>query len=191
MDKNYQKQLDPDIEQLYIQEADAIDFTLPNFNYMGPGTKTLHNFDSSYAPVNSTDKLALIHDLDYAIDPTPMGVLKADFDAILAAVTTKPDSFNDTLSRAAMVLGLGTKDLITYNPMVLGAKAVIEQQKPPTEKQLQYLGNVRNEALQWDGGIKPSHKGRMFEQPQVIKDPLLDPGIHKTGRIFENPRRAV
>lgn len=104
------------IHEMVNQEMNNIDFTLPGHNYEGPGTKFVTNIYNQLRPVNNTDKLALKHDLQYTLDPTQLGQVLADLEAIANGFKTPLSSKLDFLSRAALELGLISKTLLTPSP---------------------------------------------------------------------------
>lgn len=105
------------IYEIINQEMNNFDLTLPKHNYEGPGTKFVTNIYKDVKPVNNTDKLAMKHDLQYTLDPTQLGQITADLDAIISGFKTPLSSSLDFLSRAALELGLITKTLVTPSPV--------------------------------------------------------------------------
>lgn len=103
--------------QMINQEMDNFDLTLPAHNYEGPGTKFVTNIYKNVKPVNNTDKLAMKHDLQYTLNPSQLGQITADLDAIISGFKTPLSSKLDFLSRAALELGLIAKTLVTPSPV--------------------------------------------------------------------------
>lgn len=66
------------LAQALHKESDAIDLTVPGFNYLGPGTKTAANILANLKPTNRLDEIALHHDLAYLTAVTPQDVENAD-----------------------------------------------------------------------------------------------------------------
>lgn len=53
------------IDKVHAAEHNTIDFTLPGYNYLGPGTKILHKLMKNIQPVDHLDQNAYEHDWDY------------------------------------------------------------------------------------------------------------------------------
>lgn len=132
------------IYEIINQEVDNFDLTLPNHNYEGPGTKFVTNIYNNVKPVNNTDKLAMKHDLQYTIDPTQLGQIKADLDAIFSGLKTPLSSKLDFLSRVALELGLITKTLVTPSPVYQLYK-LFDSVASPSEKDKMLIMQLYNQ----------------------------------------------
>ena len=120
----------PRLLDIMETEQANFDFTLPFHNYEGPGTKFVTNLYNKLEPVNNTDKLAMKHDLQYTLDPSQLGQLKADLDAIISGFGTPLSSFPDVLSRIALELGLTAKTMLTPSPIYQIYKQLVSVKQP-------------------------------------------------------------
>lgn len=132
------------IYEIINQEMNNFDLTLPNHNYEGPGTKFVTNNYKDVKPVNNTDKLAMKHDLQYTLDPTQLGQITADLDAIISGFKTPLSSSLDFLSRAALELGLITKTLVTPSPVYQLYK-LFDSVASPSEKDKMLIMQLYNQ----------------------------------------------
>lgn len=132
------------IYEIINQEMNNFDLTLPNHNYEGPGTKFVTNIYKDVKPVNNTDKLAMKHDLQYTLDPTQLGQITADLDAIISGFKTPLSSSLDFLSRAALELGLITKTLVTPSPVYQLYK-LFDSVASPSEKDKMLIMQLYNQ----------------------------------------------
>lgn len=66
------------IEQIHTNEHESLDLTLPGYNYLGPGTKVIHNYINNVLPVDQLDKIAYEHDWDYLVAENTNEILTAD-----------------------------------------------------------------------------------------------------------------
>lgn len=63
-------------------ELDQTDFTMPGYNYVGPGTKSAYNILSKIRAKDALDEIALHHDLDMYLVRNQRDVQMSDQDAI-------------------------------------------------------------------------------------------------------------
>lgn len=59
-------------------EHNNMDLTLPGYNYLGPGTKIVHNLLNDVQPVNKLDATAYEHDWDYLMAENDYDIKLAD-----------------------------------------------------------------------------------------------------------------
>lgn len=83
-------------------------------NYAGPGTDLDYNLLNEIKPVDPIDRIALEHDYNYTIHPNEQEV--ADIIALKKAFDFKPTTFEETINKDIMLVGLGLKELL-YNPV--------------------------------------------------------------------------
>lgn len=106
--EKYRGALPDYVKEFLIDEYGQSDYTLPGYNYVGPGTHLAENILNSKYPVNQLDEIALHHDLDMLLMVDELDALTADRDAIEASrlnVSYK----SDPIAKAALenLLGKG------------------------------------------------------------------------------------
>lgn len=66
------------LDKLHEYEHQSPDFTLSGYNYLGPGTKIIHNMLNNVTPVDHLDRTAYDHDWDYFSARDSNDINKAD-----------------------------------------------------------------------------------------------------------------
>lgn len=129
---------EPDVlARLLDAEANDRDFTLPFFNYMGPGTHIVDKLLNHAKPINRTDEIAREHDFNYTIKPGYVDKMMSDLYAIKRGITEKTEGPLDSLSRIALVGGLALKTSLAFSPASLLYHAAFgDNDKTSSEKEV-------------------------------------------------------
>lgn len=96
------------IDTVHNNEHQITDYTLPGYNYLGPGTKILHNLLNNIVPIDHLDRTAYDHDWDYFSAKDSNEISRADENFISTSIY---DGKMGKLS--ALIMKLKTK---MFNP---------------------------------------------------------------------------
>ena len=106
-----------DVDKILDQEEGG-EWTVPGYNYVGPGTHTLEKIIRNVKPADKLDEAALAHDIDYAI-------MQNDGDRVIADMEFKERAGINMVSSVAQA-ALAARDYIsthdhskTYNDLAL------------------------------------------------------------------------
>jgi len=80
IDQHLENNLITKLKKLHTSEHNKseIDLTLPGFNYLGPGTKVIHNLIHNLKPTSDIDNIALNHDVNYLLSNNIEDIKLAD-----------------------------------------------------------------------------------------------------------------
>lgn len=178
----------------------STDYTLPGYNYVGPGTRTTSNILKKIRAKNKLDEIGLHHDLDQYITRTDKDVKLSDDDAI--KLSQYSASYTDyPLAKVALEnllgKGFGPKPdpklevfeyLNTLHEMdEEHMNDDIHQNHLPTTLALEYIQDQYNNTILGRQNYKPElddlYKKELKkpEEPEFLSPPIPPDNLHNKG----------
>lgn len=154
------KQLDPYEVQPYFDKQNSKDYTLPGYNYLGPG-----NILNKGPPLNDIDADAQQHDIAYDKAQTSKEVSKADEifvnqakDHIVESINLNDKPLN-TIGSIVGAVGIGTKQAVEKHTGIIYPSIVSGMGKYDNYK-------INKQYQSWWNGANDEQKNEVINNPQ-------------------------
>lgn len=112
--------------ELHVVEGPGSAYPTSLHNFTGPGTDIVSRMRRGDRPVNSTDRVSMLHDIQYLNAKNPEDVRNADLQALNGFRASQQDKIVASLAAKAMTAKMKMEDAGLLNPMrYIGNKSMI------------------------------------------------------------------